>query len=61
MTKASISSAGSFGIQFVRAKPNSPPTRQSLRPANRVDDRDDEADEQAAPPPGMGKLVDRQA
>ena len=57
--KTSVTGAGGLGVEIVRAKIDVPPKR---RPPRSVGDRDDEApDEQAPPPPGMGKLVDKTA
>ena len=61
MSRTSISSAGSLGVRIVTAKMAASPKRQ---PPRATDERDDKAPgehEQAPPPPGMGKLVDRQA
>jgi hypothetical protein len=59
MMKASVTRAGGLGVRIVTAKMAASPKRQ---PPRSTDEHDDEApDNQAAPPPGMGKLVDRQA
>ena len=58
MRKTSITSAGSLGVQIVTPKIASSRKRQPPRPAN---ERDDDLAEQALPPPGMGKLVDKTA
>jgi hypothetical protein len=56
MRKTSITSAGGLGVQIVTAKIGPSPKRQPPRKAN---ERDDDLAEQAPPPPGMGKLVDK--
>jgi len=56
MRKSSITSAGGLGVHIVAAKIASSPKRRPLRKAN---ERDDDLAEQAPPPPGMGKLVDK--
>ena len=56
MRKTSITSVGGLGVQIVTAKIASSPKRQPPRKAN---ERDDDLAEQAPPPPGMGKLVDK--
>jgi hypothetical protein len=59
MNKTSVTGAGRLGVRIVTAKMAVSPTRQ---PPRSTDERDNEAaGEQSAPPPGMGKLVDRQA
>ena len=56
MRKTSITNAGGLGVYIVTAKIASSPKRQPPRKAN---ERDDDLAEQAPPPPGMGKLVDK--
>ncbi len=59
MRKTSITSAGGLGIQIIMAKTGTSPKRQPPQPANEHDA--DTPAEQAPPPPGMGKLVDKTA
>ena len=59
MRYTSITGAGSLGVQIVDAKTGRSPKRQSPHPEH--EHKDDHADEQAPPPPGMGKLVDKSA
>jgi len=59
MRKTSITSAGGLGVQVIMTKSGPSPKR---RPPQPVDERDaDTPAEQAPPPPGMGKLVDKTA
>ena len=57
MRYTSIKSAGSLSVQIVNAKTGRSPKRQL--PSD--NERDDLLEEQAPPPPGMGKLVDKTA
>ncbi len=57
MRKTSITSAGGLGVQIVTAKIGPSPKRRPPRPANEHDANSPE--EQAPPPPGMGRLVDK--
>ena len=57
MRYTSIRSAGGLGVQIVDAKTGRSPKRQTPQPENEHDAGS--SDEQAAPPPGMGKLVDK--
>ena len=59
MRNTSIRSAGGPGVQFVNAKTGRSPKRQPPQPENEHDA--DSVDEQASPPPGMGKLMDKTA
>ena len=56
MRKSSITGAGGLGVHIVAAKIASSPKR---RPPRKANERDDYLAEQAPPPPGMGKLVDK--
>jgi hypothetical protein len=58
MRYTSIKSAGGLGVQIVDAKTGRSPKRQPPQPEN---EHRDSLDEQAPPPPGMGKLVDKTA
>ena len=59
MRKTSITSAGGLGVQVIMTKTGPSPKRQPPQPGNEHDA--DSLDEQASPPPGMGKLVDKTA
>ena len=57
MRKTSIRSAGGLGVEIITARDGRPPKR---RPRHAKHENDaDEPDEQAPPPPGMGKFVDK--
>jgi hypothetical protein len=56
MQKASTTGAVGVGIHAVRPKSATASRRSPVRRANDVDE---DAPEQAPPPPGMGKLVDK--
>jgi len=56
MRKTSISNAGSLGVRIVTPKIALSPKRQPPRPTK---ERDGDLAEQAPPPPGMGKLLDK--
>ena len=60
MMKTSVTRAGGLGVRIVTAKMAASPKRPLPRSVGERDD-DEAADEQSAPPPGMGKLIDRQA
>jgi len=57
MRKTSIRSAGGLGVEINTARNRPLPKR---RPRQLTHENDaDESDEQAPPPPGVGKLVDK--
>lgn len=59
MSETSVTGTGRLGVRIVTAKMAASPKRQPSRHAHESDD--EMPDEQSPPPPGMGKLVDRQA
>jgi len=57
MSKTSITSAGCLGVYVVSAKTGRPSKRRPSQADNELDA--ESPDEQAPPPPGMGKFVDK--
>jgi hypothetical protein len=57
MRKTSIRSAGGLGVEIIHGRDGRLPKRRPRQPKNENDDAN--PDEQAPPPPGMGKFVDK--
>jgi hypothetical protein len=61
MRKTSSIGAAAVGIHAVMPKAATAPRRSRVQRADERDDNPPDESEQAPPPPGMGKLVDRTA
>ena len=61
MRKTSTIGAAAVGIHAVMPKAATAPRRSRVQRADERDDNPPDESEQAPPPPGMGKLVDRTA
>jgi len=61
MRKTSSIGSAAVGIHAVMPKAATAPRRSRVQRADERDDNPPDESEQAPPPPGMGKLVDRTA